>query len=118
MSQYTNEMCVLARNIASGIYTKKEAVKKIHELQMQYPGEFDAPGCVKQKRKTMGYGISERLENLFYHGAPSCAFLEYMAEVADEVYRAKRIRKILCFIAVFLALCIAAFVLIWKIVRK
>lgn len=86
MSQYTNEMCVLARNIASGIYTKKEAVKKIHELQMQYPGEFDAPGCVKRKEKPWDMEYLKELENLFYHGAPSCAFLEYMAEVADEVY--------------------------------
>lgn len=118
MSQYTNEMCVLARNIASGIYTKKEAVKKIHELQMQYPDEFDAPGCVKRKEKPWDMEYLKELENFFYHGAPSCAFLEYMAEVADEVYRAKRIRKSLCFIAAFLALCIAAFVLIWKIVRR
>ena len=37
----------------------------------------------------------KELEKLFYHGADSKEFIEYMAEVSEEVYRAKRMRKVL-----------------------
>lgn len=60
----------------------------------------------------------KELETLFYSGAASREFLEYMAEVSEDVYRAKRLRRVVAYAALLLALCAAVFALIWKLVRK
>ena len=118
MSQFTNELCGIAAEIANGTYTRKDVKNKLDTLERAYPEETYMVYPVARKEKPWNLAYLKELETLFYSGAASREFLEYMAEVSEDVYRAKRLRRVVAYAALLLALCAAVFALIWKLVRK
>ena len=118
MSQFTNELCGIAARIANGTYTRKDVKNKLDALERAYPEETYMVYPVARKEKPWDLAYLKELEMLFYSGAASREFLEYMTEVSEDVYRAKRLRRVVAYAALLLALCAAVFALIWKLVRK
>ena len=95
MSKFTDERSSLVWNIVSGNYTKAKATKEIERLENDYPEETFGYYEPQKKEKPWDLEYLKELQELFYCGAGSKEFILYMAEVSDEVYRAKRIKKLL-----------------------
>ena len=94
MSQFTNELCGIAARIANGTYTRKDVKNKLDALERAYPEETYMVYPVARKEKPWNLAYLKELETLFYSGAASREFLEYMAEVSEDVYRAKRLWRV------------------------
>jgi hypothetical protein len=95
MSQFTNAQNDLVQKIVSGQWGRSRVDSELKKLETEYPGESFGTYVPKRKEKPWDMTYLKELEKLFYHGADSKAFIEYIAEVGDEVYRAKRMKKAL-----------------------
>ena len=118
MDQFTKGLCSIAAGIADGTYSRKAVRKKLDALERAYPEESYMVYPVTRKEKPWDAAYLKELKELFYSGAASREFLEYMAEVSEEVYRAKRLRRTILCAVLALAVCAAVAALIWKWVRK
>lgn len=118
MSQFTNELCGIAAAIAGGTYTQKDVKRELDKLEHAYPEESYMVYPVTRKEKPWDMAYLKELDELFYSGAASREFLEYMAEVSEEVYRPKRLRHAIVYMVLVLTACAAVTVLIWKLVKK
>lgn len=93
MSATNPELFDLVEGIAEGKYTKKQVNQKIDQIEKKYsPGVF-VWYPPERKEKPWDVPYLKKLEDLFYCGATSKEFILYMAEVSNEIYRAKRIRR-------------------------
>ena len=118
MSRFTNELCGVAAGIADGTYTREDVKRKLAALERAYPEEHYMVYPVTRKEKPWDMAYLKELEELFYCGAGSREFLEYMAEVSEEVYRTKRVRNAIAYAVLALTVCAAVAALSWKLVRK
>ena len=113
MSKFTDERSSLVRDIVNGKCSKKKTIAEISRLEQTYPEEsfgYYQP-TPKERPWTMEY--LKELQELFYCGAGSKEFILYMAEVSDEVYKAKKLRKV-----ILITLLIVAAVAVGGIVIK
>ena len=95
MSQFTNAQNDLVRKIVGGKCSRSQVPEELRKIESSFPDEHFGAYVPQRKEKPWGMSYLKELEELFYHGADSKAFIEYMAEVSEEVYRAKRMRKVL-----------------------
>lgn len=95
MSQFTNAQNDLVREIVQGKCDRNRARSELKKLEKAFPEEQFGTYALKRKEKPWDMSYLRELEELFYHGADSKDFIEYMAEVSEEVYRANHIRKML-----------------------
>ena len=114
MRASTKERVDIARKIADGTYSKKEAERAMDALQQKYPEEaFGKHFIFERKPKPWDRTYLEELKNLCFSSADTREFMSYMAEVSDEIFRARRIRKVIMTVL----LCIAALACIVLIAR-
>jgi hypothetical protein len=114
MSQFTNAQNDLVRKIVRGRCARNRVDSELKKLETEFPSECFGTYIPKRKEKPWDMNYLKELEELFYHGADSKEFIEYMAEVSDEVYRAKRIQKaVLCVL-----LAVAAIAVIVILIKK
>lgn len=95
MSQFTNAQNDLVRKIVAGKCPSSKVPAELHKIEQAFPDESFGLTQPQRKEKPWDMSYLKELEQLFYYGADSKEFIEYMAEVSDEVYRAKRLRKYL-----------------------
>ena len=95
MSQFTNAQNDLVREIVRGKCDRNRARRELIKLEKAFPEEQFGTYEPKRKEKPWDMSYLRELEELFYHGADSKDFIEYMAEVSEEVYRSNHIRKVL-----------------------
>ena len=113
MSQFTDASCDLVFKIVAGKCPRSQVRAELKKIEQEFPEEQFGTYHPKRKEKPWDMNYLKELEELFYHGADSKEFIEYMAEVSDEIYCAKRIKKgILC--ALLAAACIAVIVIFAK----
>lgn len=93
MSATNPELFDLVEGITEGKYTKKQVKQKLDLIEQKYSPDVFAWYPPERKEKPWDMSYLKKLEDLFYCGATSKEFILYMAEVSDEIYRAKRIRK-------------------------
>ena len=87
------ELFELVEGITDGKYTRKQVKQRLVQIEKKYSPEVFAWYPPERKEKPWDMPYLKKLEDLFYCGATSKEFILYMAEVGDEVYRAKRVRK-------------------------
>lgn len=113
MSQFTDARCDLVFKIVAGKCPRSQVSAELKKIEQKFPEERFETYHPKRKEKPWDMNYLKELEELFYHGADSKEFIEYMAEVSDEVYRTKHIKKgILC--VLLSVACIAAIVIFIK----
>lgn len=93
MSSTNPELFDLVEGISEGKFTQNQVKKKLDQIEKKYSPEVFAWYPPEPKEKPWDMPYLKKLEDLFYCGATSREFILYMSEVADEVYRAKRIRR-------------------------
>ena len=103
MSKFTDELCELVKEITLGTCPKRRVRKALDAIQSNNPDETFEHYKFERKEKPWDLAYLKELEELFYYGASSREFIEYMAEVSDEIYRAKRIKKMLLITLVVIA---------------
>lgn len=95
MSKFTDELSDLVQKIVSGKVSKQQVCYALDSIKENNPDEKFVHFQPERKDKPWNYSYLKELEDLFYYGASSREFIEYMAEVSCEVYRAKRAKKLL-----------------------
>lgn len=95
MSKFVDMQIHLVQQIMQGKCSQKQARAEIDRIEQENPNEHPSLYSPERKEKPWSMSYLKELENLFYRGANSREFIEYMAEVSEEVYRAKRMRKVL-----------------------
>lgn len=103
MSHFTDMQIELVEKIMAGHCSKEEAHKEIKRIEAENPNEYPSLYRPERKEKPWDLVYLKELEDLFYRGANSKEFIEYMAEVSEEVYRAKRSRKLILSVLIALA---------------
>lgn len=87
------ELFDLVEGIADGKFTQKQVKQKLDQIEKKYSPDVFVWYPPERKEKPWDMPYLKKLEDLFYCGASSKEFILYMAEVSDEVYRARRVRK-------------------------
>lgn len=119
MSRFTDELFDLVQKIINGKCNKVQANTEIARVERAYPNEkFPYFKPERTEKSTWNMSYLKELENLYYSGANSKEFILYMAEVSEEIYRAKRIRKVILCSLLAVAMVILLFVLFQTFRRK
>ena len=114
MSKFKSELSPLVQKIVAGKCPKSQVRQELTTIVGDDdPDDIFVPFQPERKDKPWDLAYLKELENLFYCGAVSREFIEYMAEVSDEVYRIKRLKRL----AAGLLLAAAAAVLIFTVIR-
>ena len=87
--------CNLERRILHGQINSKQVDREIEDIEAQYGKDAFNPCKVTPKEKPWTKATLQELHELFQFGAQSKECLRYMAKVSDEVYRAKRLKKMI-----------------------
>lgn len=109
MSAFTDAQNDLVRKIVAGKCPRRQVSEELRKMKQDFPNEEFSSLEPQRKQKPWSMDYLMELENLFYHGADSKEFIEYMAEVSDEVHRASRMKKA---ILIVLLVAIAAVIII------
>ena len=97
MSKFTDAQCELVAKIVEGKCSRRMVAAELQKIEREFLDERPRSYSPERKEKPWTKVYLKELEELFYHGANSKEFIEYMAEVSDEVHRVGRIRKgVLC----------------------
>ena len=113
MNQFKNAQVDLVQRIVNGECARRQVPSEISRIEKSFPGEHFGSYLPQRKEKPWDMSYLKELEELFYHGADSKEFIEYIAEVSDEIYRAKRVRKILL-CSLLVVACVAVVVVLIK----
>ena len=95
MSKFTDAQNDLVWKIARGECSRKQVSVELQKIERTFPDEEFSTYVPSRKEKPWDLNYLKELEELFYCGANSRELIEYMSEVSEEVYRAKRMRKVL-----------------------
>lgn len=104
MKGYIRERIDIAEKIADGTYSKEKAERAMDALQEKYPEKaFGKYFSFTKKEHPWTKEYLEELKDSCLYGVVTREFMSFMAEVSDEVYRAKRIKKAVLTAALFIA---------------
>lgn len=85
----------LEKRILNGTITAHQVEREIEKIEKKYGADAFYPCKATPKEKPWSIETLQELDELFQFGAQSKECLRYMALVSDEVYHAKRLKKII-----------------------
>lgn len=112
MKRFIDELADLVREIVKGKCSVDQAKAELHRIEEAYPDERFLDIVPERKDKPWSMAYLKDLKELFFYGSVSKDYILYMAEVSEEVYRIKKIKKILLsvFITVVMVVCCVLFI--------
>lgn len=115
-SEIVARQCSLENRILHGQISAKQVDREIADIEAEYGKDAFNPCRVTPKDKPWTKETLKELDELFQFGAQSQECLRYMAKVSDEVYRAKRLKKMILMGLLAVLVCVLLVMVVWHIV--
>lgn len=117
-SELIARQCNLESRILHGQINAKQVDREIADIEDKYGKDAFNPCRITPKEKPWTEATLKELDELFQFGAQSKECLRYMAKVSDEVFYAKRLKKMILMGVLAVLACVLLITVIWHIIAN